>query len=460
MLTTDRWFRKICAGLFCVLSLAGCGGGSSSGDGNLAPLADAGYDLVVTLLGAPVPLDGTASIDPDGDLIEYQWQLISVPSGSSAFIQDAGSATASLVALDFEGSYVVSLVVDDGLTASVVDTKTITLVPQVQNIILMVGDGMGFEQVRAAGLYRNGAEGSLSFEQFPSQGYVTTLNADDAVTDSAAAATAMATGGKVDNGVISQRIPGDGSELETILEIATWRAAGTALVTTTTISHATPAAFAAHEPSRNNYEEIIADYLNASRPDILFGGAQFISPATAEAAGYTVVADYDGLVSLDTDSETMVWGQFGETQMPYEWDGVGDFPHLSESVVTALDILDNDPDGFFMLVEGGRIDHAGHANDIQRNIFETVEFANAAQNIIDWAAGRTDTLVTVTADHETGGLQVLSGNGQGVLPEVSWTTTGHTARTVPVYAWGVNAHLLNGGIDNTDIYAVMTLNWH
>lgn len=460
-MTSNRWFRKIFASLIILLPLVACGGGGGSdGNPNIAPIADAGADIIVTLEGAPIPLDGSASTDPDGDQIEYEWQLITTPTGSSAFLQDSGSATPSIVALDLEGRYVVSLVVDDGLSTSTVDTMTITVVSHVQNIILMIGDGMGFEQVRAAGYYQNGAEGLLSFEHFPFQGHVTTLNAGGGVTDSAAAATAMATGVKVDNGVISQQIPGDHSELETVLEIATRRAASTALVTTTTISHATPAAFASHEPIRNNFEEIIADYLNASQPSILFGGAQFIDPTTAEAAGYTVVEDYDGLSSLNTDSESMVWGQFGETQMPYEWDGVGNLPHLSDSVLAALDILDNDPEGFFMLVEGGRIDHAGHANDIQRNIFETVGLANAVQVVFDWVAGRTDTLVIVTADHETGGLEVLANNGQGVFPDVSWATTEHTAQIVPVYAWGVNAYLLNGVIDNTDIHTVMTLSWH
>ena len=130
-------------------------------------------------------------------------------------------------------------------------------------------------------------------------------------------------------------------------------------------------------------------------------------------------------------------------------------PHLSDSTEVALNILDNDTDGFFLLVEGGRIDSAGHINDIQRNIFETIEFSNAAEVVFNWAAIRTDTLIIVTADHETGGLEIDSNNGAGSFPDVTWSTTGHTAQDVPIYARGVNAYLLKGKIDNTEIYSVM-----
>ncbi len=314
---------------------------------------------------------------------------------------------------------------------------------------------MGYEEVRAAGMYANGNAGTLFFENFPIQGSVTTSNVSGEVTDSAAAGTAMATGVKVDNGVISQLIPGDGLDLETILELAKQLGASTGLVTTTTISHATPAAFGAHEPNRSNYAEIISDYLTGSHPNVLFGGAQYIAPNTAISADYTVVENYDELVALDTESENMVWGQFGETHLPYEFDSFGIFPHLSETTLTALKILDNDPDGFFLMVEGGRIDHAGHSNDIQRNIFETIEFSNAVRVVSNWATGRDDTLIIVTADHETGGLQIISNNGLGTFPDVTWSTTGHTGQDVPIYAWGLNADLLDGHVDNTEIYSVL-----
>ncbi len=106
------------------------------------------------------------------------------------------------------------------------------------------------------------------------------------------------------------------------------------------------------------------------------------------------------------------------------------------------------------MVEGGRIDHAGHDNVIGRNVLETVGFSDAVRVVADWAMGRPDTLVLVTADHETGGLKVLRNDGRGAFPTVSWSTTGHTEARVPVYAWGANARSVFGVMDNTDLFGI------
>ena len=324
-----------------------------------------------------------------------------------------------------------------------------------KNVILLIGDGMGFEQVTAANCYNGGA---LSFESLPYQGEVTTFSASSSVTDSAASATAMATGHKVYNDVVSMAYPGGGGELETVLEYSRDRGKSTGLVTTTYMTHATPACFGAHEPNRDNTTQIAGDYLNQTRPNVLFGGgANGLTWAAAGAAGYDVVTTAAQLQALDTDAETRVAGLFGSTHLPYEFDGLRNLPHLSEMTEVALDILDNDPDGFFLMVEGGRIDHACHDNDIVRSIHETLEFSVATQRVLDWAAGRTDTMVLVTADHETGGLAVLEDNGPGNYPAVSWSSTNHTGANVPIYAWGANAELVGGVMDNTDLYDLMII---
>jgi alkaline phosphatase len=329
-----------------------------------------------------------------------------------------------------------------------------------RNIIIMIGDGMGFEQVKAASYYEGGAEGSLSFENLPYTGNVTTYAADNPVTDSAAAATAIATGQKVNNGVISVAIPGDSSELETLLEYFRDQGKRTGLVTTTYMTHATPAGFGAHNSNRGNTSDIGNDYFTQSQPNVLFGGgANGVSASAATSAGYTVVTNRTQMDALDTETVTYVSGQFGDTHLPYEYNSGSAYdtiPHLSEMTETALAILDNDPDGFFLMVEGGRIDHAGHATNIQQNVFETIEFSNTVQTVLDWASTRADTLIVVTADHETGGLSVTANNGAGNFPTVSWTGGSHTGVNVPVYAWGPNAKLISGTMDNTDFFGVVT----
>ncbi len=328
------------------------------------------------------------------------------------------------------------------------------------NVILFIGDGMGYGQVAAAGLYAHGASGTLSFESFGCQAQVVTSSANSPVTDSAAAATALATGRKVNNGVISVARPGDGSELHTVLERATSAGKSTGLVTTTSITHATPAAFAAHEPSRSNYSRIAGDYLTQTRPNVLFGGSSYLSESDAKAAGYTVVKDAPGLRALDTENTTLVSGQFAAGYMTYEYDRspATTEPHLSEMTAAALAILDNDPEGFFLMVEGGRIDHAAHAHDLARTVQETLEFSRAVQTAVDWSAGSTrlDTLVLVTADHETGGLDILAGMGAGHYPSVAWTAAGHTGADVPLYAWGLHSEQITGVMDHVGIYDVMT----
>jgi alkaline phosphatase len=230
----------------------------------------------------------------------------------------------------------------------------------------------------------------------------------------------------------------------------------TGLVTTSTMTDATPAAFAAHNSSRWNYPQIASDYLFVIRPNILLGGGNYgWNALEAVSAGYTIVTNLSSLQAIDTETATHVAGVFGHGVFPSEYDGLGDLPTLSQMTTTALDILDNDPEGLFLLVEHEGTDTYGHENDIQRSIFAAVELSNAVQIALDWAAGRDDTLIVVTADHETGGLSVTQNNGEGNMPTVSWSTLGHTNLRVPVYAVGPNSNSINGIFDNTRLRAIM-----
>lgn len=328
-----------------------------------------------------------------------------------------------------------------------------------KSVILMIGDGMGPEQVKAARCYHGGPLSFEKLELFPHQARMTTGSASHAVTDSAAGGTAIATGVKVANGVISLRIPGDGKPLPTVLEH--FRDAGklTGLVTTATVTHATPAAFGAHQPSRGNVAEIAADYLTLTRPTVLFGGgANGMSRTAAREAGYTVVEDRSAMNGLVPGAAPLVLGHFGKSQMPYEADGPDGYarlPHLREMTAKALDLLSHGDQGFFLMVEGGRIDHAGHDNHLPRLVHETLEFSRAVEAARAWAADRDDILILVTADHETGGLEVTRDQGRGKMPEVTWSTKGHTAVPVPVYAWGAGAGRVTGTLDNTGLVSLM-----
>ncbi len=323
------------------------------------------------------------------------------------------------------------------------------------NVIILIGDGMGKEQIKAARYYLGAA--ALSFEDTPYAASVITRSADDIVTDSAAAATAIATGHKVNNGVLSVAIPGNGKDLETILEYFAGRGKSTGLVTTTSITHATPAAFGAHVPARAGEKEVVRDYLKQTRPNILFGGgAHGMNRAAASAEGYTVISNRDELLALMKDARLGYYsGQFGNSHLPYEADGLGSLPHLREMTAAALKILSQDPDGFFLLVEGGRIDHAAHDHNIQRLVPEVIEFSETISLVLQQAAAMKDTLVIITADHETGGLQVTADRGRGRLPDVVWTAQAHTGVNVPLFAFGYGAAAFHGQIDNADIAALI-----
>ena len=321
---------------------------------------------------------------------------------------------------------------------------------QPRNIILVIGDGMGFEQVRAGNLYAGQA---LSFEKFSFSSSIATENVSGGTTDSAAAATALATGMLVNNGVISVALPGDGGALGTIAE--QYKVAGKEIgfVTTSFMTDATPAAFGAHAASRGEYSNIAAQFYTQIRPRILFGGGGFgVSAALANSNGYQLLTTRNQLLSLSSLAPRIA-GQFGGGPLPYEFDGLGDLPHLSEMTSIALSRLEQNEEGFFLLVEGEHIDTAAHGNDVVRMTHEVLELSRTVQLILDWASTRRDTLVVVTADHETGGLSITSDNGPGNVVSASWSTRGHTSANVPLYAWGFAAELFSSGRSLVDVHA-------
>lgn len=333
-----------------------------------------------------------------------------------------------------------------------------------RNVIFYIGDGMGLGQVQAAETYTNSVMSFNNPALFPWRAECTTHSASSSVTDSAAGGTALATGVKVNNGVVSMATPGNGAQLQTLLEYFKTQGKSTGLITTAYLTHATPATFGAHNSSRNNESEIAADYLTQTRPNVLFGGGSHgLTLDSTAAAGYTVTDSTAGFQAFAPDGNPATaeyfCAQFGTDHMPYKQDYLGQdypYPTLEAMVTKAIQILSEDPDGFFLMVEAGRIDHACHANLIRECIHEVIDLSDAVQAGYDWASSRRDTLILVTADHETGGLAVDGILGDDGYPVASWTTTGHTGRNVPVYASGLNAGLVAGTLDNTDMVSLCT----
>ncbi|MFW9922632.1 MAG: alkaline phosphatase [Candidatus Thorarchaeota archaeon] len=345
------------------------------------------------------------------------------------------------------------------------------------NIILMIGDGMGFEHLKLAQWVELGIEGQFSIESFPEKLSVITRNILGITTDSAAAATAIATGEKTTNGKIAMST--DNKELQTILEIAQKQNKSTGIITTTSIQHATPACFMAHVSSRNDYYEITKQIVEEAGVDLLMGGGRsYFTEADIlemETAGYQIV---NNRTTFENISIGKVLGLYADSHLPFEEDkDYEQIPTLAEMVEKSIAILSQDEDGFFMMVEGGKIDSAAHDNQKEGVALETIAFIDAVNEALAFTKENSNTILIVTADHETGGLLVRDQTLGTILPssgnsleqnrtlrlsrveqiDVTFKRTGHTDTLVPFYGFGkAFENLLTGGIiDNTYIYKIM-----
>ena len=345
------------------------------------------------------------------------------------------------------------------------------------SVILLIGDGMGYEHLKLARWVELGKSNLFSMERLPLHLNVTTFSADNSITDSAAAATAMATGNKTNNGMLS--VSPLSEPLETILEISQEFGKSTGIITTTAITHATPAAFITHVKSRSNTTEISRQIVENSNVNILLGGGGDHFNSTQlmdlEANGYILIENRSKLMSTDANN---LFGLFAPNHLPYEISRDPDaIPSLLEMTVKVIEILSQDPDGFFLMVEGGRIDHAGHANNKTNVALETIEFNYAVDAAISYAEEHDNVLLIVTADHETGGLTILNETLNDTIPSlnrtveenrllrferinnisVSWSTGSHTCQDVPFFGFRTEFNGLNNlsFIDNTEIFDIM-----
>jgi alkaline phosphatase len=285
-----------------------------------------------------------------------------------------------------------------------------------RSAILMIGDGMGGAHVQVAGAYERFLGRCLTIEEMMAGGpggLVSTFSANRPITDSAAAGTALATGVKTNNGMLGVRP--DGTPVETILEQCKKAGKAVGLATKTGITHATPAAFAVHVSSRGEEDEIAVQELAAHVDLMLGGGKRAFLPESmgggredgrnllqeAQQAGYTVAT---GGAQLAAARSLPLLGLFAESELGYTIDRPKGEPTLAEMTAKALELLSEGEQGFFLMVEGGEIDFGAHANDLATMIYELLAFDQAVRVAKDFAAAHPDTLVIVTADHETGGL--------------------------------------------------------
>lgn len=306
-----------------------------------------------------------------------------------------------------------------------------TYAQQAKYVFYFIGDGMGVNQVLGTELYRGELEGKigivpLSFPQFPQATVATTFSATNGVTDSAAAGTALATGNKTKNGAI-----GVLKDLETpVNSVAVWaKESGkrVGIATSVSVDHATPAAFYAHEAGRGSYYEIGKDLYTTGFD--FYAGSDFLDPDNsgkagsenlynmAERNGYTIARGYKEYLKKSKKADKMILFQTEEaskadrTAIPYAIDRKKTDLSLQDITRSAINFLSKDATkGFFLMVEGGKIDWACHSNDAATVFHEVTDFDNAIKVAYEFYSQHPDeTLIVITADHETGGLVLGTG---------------------------------------------------
>lgn len=319
---------------------------------------------------------------------------------------------------------------------------------KVKNIIFMIGDGMGLEQLSTAWIVNNRHLNIT--DNFSNVGIQWTYSLNKLVTDSAAAGTALATGSKTKNGKIA--VSADNEPLETLSEYAKSKGKKTGTSVVCRICDATPAVFSTHAAKRDSLYDIAAQFVD-SGIDFLFGGGLKWwenrpdgrdLTAEAEAKGITFVRDMESLKAVES---TPVIALTAYKELPPALDRGTDH---QESVKKALELLDNKA-GFFLMVEGSCIDDYCHANKVGYAVEEILDFDRTVGTVLEWAEKDGQTLVIVTADHSTGGMTLLDGNVKECRVGVNFANDGHNGVALPVYAWGPHAEDFVGIYENYEL---------
>jgi alkaline phosphatase len=352
-------------------------------------------------------------------------------------------------------------------------------IAEAKSLILLIGDGMGPQILSIGKVYSemelNAELNMVLLANRGALGYVTTHSADKLVTDSAASGTALACGKKTNNGMVGW-LPDD-TPIENICDIALRQGKSVGAVTTTSVTHATPACFLAHHKYRT-YEWDIAEQIAEGDANVVLGGGTkyFLPPErgggrrggdlTVQAAerGFDVVFDRESMLASEAGR---LLGLFSPESMPFELErDVEKVPSLTEMTAKAIEILSRDEDGFVLMVEGGRIDHAEHENNIARSIGDLIAFDAAVGYAMEFQEDNPDVIVIVTADHDCGGPAITASKGAydgypGIdqyhaiddesPPFIGWVSGDHTATMVPIIAIGPGEEHFRGIIDNVDV---------
>ena len=348
-----------------------------------------------------------------------------------------------------------------------------------KNIILLISDGMSLTQVSTYRLLKGGPNERIAVDKFPVSGIVLTHSENAIVTDSASSATAFSTGRKTNNGALG--LDEDNKILENFTEIIDRYGYVSSLISTSEITHATPAAYASHVDLRWKTDEISLQMMESNVMTILGGGRHFFLPEDLGGkrtdglnlleqmeSSRTVMTEKKELDSFDYSNLGKVVGLFADEALRDKEKPENHVfePSSSEMLNFAINrsekFNENGCKGFFIMLEGSQVDWAGHANDLNYLKREMQDFDEAVELALDYAIQNPDTLVIATADHETGGLLIESSSPTDyTAPEVKFSfNTGigygsHTGVPVPVYAYGPGSENFTGTLDNTDIFYAM-----
>lgn len=321
-----------------------------------------------------------------------------------------------------------------------------------KNIIFMIGDGMGLEQVSTAWTANRG---ELNMEQMPYVGLQRTYCLNWLVTDSAAAGTALASGNKTNKGMIAT-LP-DGTELDTMMDFAKRAGKRTGVVVVCRLNDATPATFCCNNIDRDEAEEITADYLDCGVDFIAGGGMDYWR--TKRTDGRDIFAEigqrgyntYESVEALMGAEELPVAAVVAPLELPSALSGErGDM--FRQMTAKSLEMLSKDNDeGFVLMVEGSCIDDWLHANRVDAAVEEILDFDRVVGDVLQWAEKDGETLVVVTADHATGAMTLLWGDIATGTVEVNFANEGHNGMMVPFFAYGAGAEKFDGVMENAEL---------